>query len=221
MTPLEERLLNPAPGSAIAAARDYGIDLTLLLDRLRRTPEERLHDLEGAAAFFKAIRERRGTVMIKLHEALKLLAYHKVDFVIAGGIAAGIHGSAAVTLDLDLCYSRDPENLRRLVAALGPAHPRLRGAPADLAFLWDEQTLRHGFHFTLITDVGDVDLLGDVAGVGDFEQVKAASVTKDLPGGRFAVLSLDALIAAKKAAGRPKDLNAIPELEALREASGG
>ncbi len=219
MTPLEERLLNPAPGGAIAAARDFGIDLTLVLGRLRRTPEERFQDLEGAMAFFKGIRERRDTVMIKLREALRLLANQEVDFVIAGGVAAGIHGSSAVTLDLDVCYSRDPENLRRLVTALAPTNPRLRGAPADLPFLWDEQTLRNGFHFTLTTDVGDLDLLGDLAGVGDFQHVKAAAAPKDLFGQRFAVLSLDALIASKRAAGRAKDLNVIPELEALREAS--
>ncbi len=221
MKSLEERLLHPEPGSAIAAARDFGIDLTLLFSRLRRTPEERFQDLQGAMAFFREIRERRGSVMINLREALQLLVGHGVEFVIAGGVAGGIHGSSAATFDLDVCYSRDAENLRRLVEALAPVNPRLRGAPADLPFLWDVETLRNGFHFTLSTDVGDLDLLGDLAGLGDFLRVKAASVPWQMFGIRIAVLSLDGLITCKRAAGRPKDLLVIPELEALREASQG
>jgi hypothetical protein len=46
---VEERLLNPKPGSAIAAARDFGIDLTLLVENLRKSPAERLRSNDQAA----------------------------------------------------------------------------------------------------------------------------------------------------------------------------
>ena len=88
-----------------------------------------------------------------------------------------------------------------------------------MPFLWDEVTLRRGLNFTLKTDLGDIDLLGEVAGLGDFERVSASSISVTLFGVACAVLSLEALIAAKRAADRPKDHLILPELEALREAN--
>jgi len=55
MTPAE-KLLDPAAGGAIAAARAFGIDLTLTAERLRRTPEERLRDGQAVMIFFEQIR---------------------------------------------------------------------------------------------------------------------------------------------------------------------
>lgn len=112
-----------------------------------------------------------------------------------------------------------PENLSRLAQALSPYHPRLRGAPEGLPFRFDEDTLRGGLNFTLATDIGDIDLMGEVAGVGDYAAALAASERVELFGATFDVLTLDALIASKRAAGRPKDLLVLPELEALREAT--
>jgi hypothetical protein len=54
---VEEHLLNPPPGSAAAAARDFGIDLTLLIERLKRTPEERLNDLQRAMRSLEEARQ--------------------------------------------------------------------------------------------------------------------------------------------------------------------
>ncbi len=156
--------------------------------------------------------------MIDFEQALTALAEARVRFVIVGGLAVTIHGSSYVTLDLDFCYARDRENLSRLAQALGPYRPRLRGAPAGLPFRFDEDTLRTGLNFTLTTDVGDIDLMGDVVGVGDYAAALAASERVELFGATFDVLTLDALIASKRAAGRPKDLLVLPELEALREA---
>ena len=157
--------------------------------------------------------------MIDLEKVVPLLAESKVAFVIVGGVAATVHGSALVTFDLDICYARDKGNLRRLVNALAPLHPRLRGAPGGLPFLWETETLHRGLNFTLLTDWGDLDLLGEIAGVGGYDQALAASVQVPLFGVACAVLSLPALIAAKRAAARPRDLNSIPELEALWEAA--
>lgn len=156
--------------------------------------------------------------MIDFEQALTVLAHARVRLVIVGGLAVTIHGSAYVTFDLDFCYARDLENLSRLAEALRPYNPRLRGAPEGLPFRFDAETLRGGLNFTLTTDVGELDLLGEVAGLGDYAATLAASKPVELFGMSFDVLTLEALIASKRAAGRPKDLLLLPELEALREA---
>jgi hypothetical protein len=73
-----------------------------------------------------------------------VLSSGRVDFVIVGGVAATIHGSARLTTDLDIVYERTTDNVKRLVAALRPLNPYLRGAPPDLPFRFDEQTIRAG-----------------------------------------------------------------------------
>lgn len=155
--------------------------------------------------------------MIDLERMIRLLGDGGVEFVIVGGIAGSIHGSTQATFDLDVCYARDNENLARLTESLSPFNPQLRGAPAGLPFIWDAETLSRGLNFTLRTDLGDLDLLGEVLGVGSYKQARAASVMVPLFGFECAVLSLDGLIAAKRAAGRAKDRIILPELEALRE----
>ena len=87
--------------------------------------------------------------MLELEKILKALTATDVEFIVVGGVAATVHGSAQVTYDLDICYERKPENLRRLVQALHPFHPRLRGKdlPANLPFVFDEKTLSMGFNF--------------------------------------------------------------------------
>ncbi|HEX8921713.1 MAG TPA: hypothetical protein VF766_09560 [Pyrinomonadaceae bacterium] len=150
---------------------------------------------------------------------IRLLGDGGVKFVIVGGIAASIHGSTQVTFDLDICYARDKDTLARLAASLAPFNPQLRGAPAGLPFTWDAETLLRGLNFTLLTDLGDLDLLGEILGVGSYEQVRSVSLTIPLFGIDCAVISLDGLIAAKRAAGRAKDKIILPELEALREIS--
>jgi len=140
---------------------------------------------------------------------------HAVDFVIIGGTAANMHGVARVTYDLDVVYERSSENVRRLVAALSPIHPYLRGARAGLPFRFDEETVSRGLNFTLTTDGGDLDLLGEVTGVGDYAAARARSLEGTISGSRIRFLDLGALIEAKRAAGRPKDFEAIAELEVL------
>jgi predicted nucleotidyltransferase len=143
-----------------------------------------------------------------------------VEFIVIGGAAATIHGSARITRDVDIVYRRTAENLRRLVDALSPYSPYLRGAPAGLPFRWDESTLRRGLNFTLTTSIGDLDLLGEVTGGGNFEALLAHSSPVQAFGIECLCLNLDKLIQVKRAAGRPKDLEAIAELEALREERG-
>jgi hypothetical protein len=142
-----------------------------------------------------------------------------VEFVVIGGVAIRAHGSAYVTVDLDICYARNRENLARITRALANQNPRFRDFPSELPFVWDERTLQHGTNFTMVTALGEIDLLGEVTGLGDYHAVQAHSTIIpifDLP---CQVLSLEGLIIAKRAAGRPKDLMVLPELEALVELS--
>ena len=155
--------------------------------------------------------------MRDFEEALKVLATAGVNFVVVGGFATVAQGSGQVTRDLDICYDRAPENLRRLTAALAPYRPQLRGAPKGLPFVLDEQTLAGGMNFTLETDLGDIDLLGELTGVGGYAEIARDAIWLTLFNGSYRIASLDVLIRSKKAAGRPKDLNALPELEALEE----
>jgi hypothetical protein len=87
-------------------------------------------------------------------------------------VALVLHGSARVTRDLDIAYARSDLNLERVSAALRPFEPRLRGAPANLPFRLDVPTLRSGLNFTLTTSAGDIDLLGEILGLGDFAVIE-------------------------------------------------
>ena len=69
----------------------------------------------------------------------------------------------------------------------------------------------------LRTDLGPVDVLSSILGVGDFDRVRAASIQVELFGRSCRVISLDDLIRAKEALGRDKDLLAAKELRAVRE----
>jgi hypothetical protein len=154
--------------------------------------------------------------VLQTERLLTALCQANVAFVVIGGMAAVAQGSAYVTADLDICYQRQPNNYQRLSEALQPFQPRLRGAPVDLPFVLDARTLRGGLNFTLTTEGGDLDLLGEVTGLGDYEAVKAHAEEVELYGYRVWVLTLRGLIISKQAAGRPKDLRLLPELQALQ-----
>ena len=155
--------------------------------------------------------------MIAFQRLLESLHRNEVAFVIVGGVAATLHGSARVTFDLDIVYDRSPENLERIVAALSPLAPYLRGAPAGLPFRFDVETLKRGLNFTLATSDGPLDLLGELSGIGSYAVAREHAVEARLFDAVYHFLDLEALIVSKKAAGRPKDLEAIAELEAIRE----
>lgn len=144
------------------------------------------------------------------------LGDHRVDFVIVGAVALVLHGSSRVTRDLDVCYSRERANLERLVKALKPFTPTLRGAPTDLPFVLDVQTLQAGLNFTLASSAGDVDLLGEITGIGGFPAVKRLSDPMSVYGRQIRVLSLEGLERAKRAAGRLKDLADLAEIREIR-----
>lgn len=149
-------------------------------------------------------------------KAIAALADAGVEFLLIGGVAANLHGAARLTYDIDFLYRRNTANYERMVAALAPHQPYLRGAPPGLPFHWDVATIRNGLNFTLTTGLGDIDLLGDAAGFG-YDQLVAGAVTRKASGRDVFVVSLPQLIQLKRAAGRPKDFEAIAELQSLLE----
>jgi predicted nucleotidyltransferase len=148
---------------------------------------------------------------------LAALAGAKTEFMIVGGVAAIAHGSARLTADLDIVYRRTPDNLHHLASALKDLGPYLRGAPQGLPFRWDEETIRKGLNFTLTTSYGELDLLGEITGGGGYDELLPHTIVLDLFGIECRCLGLKRLIEVKHAAGRPKDLEVIAELEAIRE----
>lgn len=148
---------------------------------------------------------------------LTLLNQAKVEYVVVGGVALVAHGSARATFDLDVCYKRSKDNVQKLCRALEPFHPRLRAAPPDLPFLFDPKTVMAGLNFTLATDLGDFDILGEIAGLGSYDVVYKSSQVKKIEKITCQVLSLDGLYRAKCAAGRDKDVEALKEIMSLKE----
>ena len=148
------------------------------------------------------------------------LTDNKVDFIIVGGAAATAHGSARLTLDLDVVYSRSADNIERIVKALSPIQPYLRGAPPGLPFEWSVETVQNGLNFTLTTTFGALDLLGEIVGGGGYEQLLPETIQVELGGQLCLCLGLERLIKVKRAAGRPKDLETIAELESIRDEIG-
>ena len=145
------------------------------------------------------------------------LTQNNVRFVLIGGLAMTAYGSAHVTQDIDAGYSRDRQNIAAICAAFAPLHPRLRGYPKDLPFVWDERTLRAAANLTLDTDVSPVDLLGEIPGIDSFEGLWNRSVATDLYGMTVQIASINDLIAMKRAANRPKDQIHLLELLSLRQ----
>jgi hypothetical protein len=144
----------------------------------------------------------------------------RVDFVIIGGVAVSLHGSAYVTEDLDLAYRHERENIACLVRALSPLNPKLRvpGHKDGIAFPFDERTIYHGGNFTLTTSAGDVDILAHIGGFANYDEIVGLSHVLNIGDNGVRVLSLKGLIRAKKASNRIKDQLVLPELEVLLEA---
>jgi len=155
--------------------------------------------------------------MTQFPDLLRLLSSAKAEYIVVGGAAATAHGSARLTLDLDIVYRRTTENINRIVTALTPLNPYPRGAPPGLPFRWDAKTVQLGLNFTLTISLGAIDLLGEITGGGDYDKLLPHCVSLELYGASCFCLDLDTLIHTKRAAGRPKDFDALAELEAIRE----
>ncbi|MCL7960167.1 MAG: hypothetical protein M8861_08250 [marine benthic group bacterium] len=148
---------------------------------------------------------------------LELLAKGKVEFVIVGGLAATVHGSSRLTQDIDVVYARSDSNLERLADSLASIAPYPRGAAPGLPFEWSVATLRRGLNFTLTTAAGYIDLLGEITGGGQYEDLLPHTLEIELFGHPCLCLDLEWLIRTKRAAGRPRDFETLAELQVLRE----
>ncbi|MGH9458555.1 MAG: hypothetical protein ACRD2J_13060 [Thermoanaerobaculia bacterium] len=155
--------------------------------------------------------------MVDFRSLLGALVHGEVEFILVGGVAATVHGSARLTSDLDVVYRRTEENIERVAGTLAGLDPVLRGAPPGLPFRLDAPTIAHGLNFTLSTRAGALDLLGEIAGGGRWETLIDRTIEVELFDLRCRCLDLDALIEVKRAAGRPRDLETIAELETLRD----
>ena len=148
---------------------------------------------------------------------IPILVKGNVKFIIIGGVAAIVHGAARATFDLDVVYSRHPDNIIHLVQTLNPYSPYLRDAPGGLPFVFDRVTVQNGLNFTLTTQLGNLDLLGEVVGGGTYEDLRPYSEEIEVFDAKCFCLGLERLIKVKRAAGRPKDFEVIAELEVILE----
>jgi hypothetical protein len=153
--------------------------------------------------------------MTDYRKAVETLLGGGVRFIVIGGVAATAHGSTQLTNDLDVVYARSADDIQRLATALAAHNPYLRGVPPGLPFKFDAATIKRGLNFTLDTDFGPLDLLGEATGGGTYDALLPHTVTLDLFGGSCLCVDLPTLIRLKRAAGRPKDILALGELEAI------
>lgn len=148
------------------------------------------------------------------------LIREKVDFVLVGGLAAVAHGSSMTTQDIDVCCDFSTTNLLRLQSALAATHPVHRMTPRRVPLKLTEKNCGGLKNLYLDTDIGQLDCLGSILGIGDYQAVERCSETIELDGLPCRILRIDALVAAKKALGRPKDLQTIQQLEVIQRERG-
>jgi hypothetical protein len=151
---------------------------------------------------------------------LRTLAEAEIDFVVIGGVAGGAHGSAYPTYDLDIAYARDRPNLEKLAATLRELGATLRGAPADVPFQLDAESLEKGGNFTFQTLFGPFDILAYPEGAAAYDRLRDDARTVDVEGWKIRVASLDHLIAMKEASARPKDKVMALEYRVLADEQG-
>jgi hypothetical protein len=155
--------------------------------------------------------------MEQLTEILRRLHDAKVEFSLIGGLASRHYGVSLVTEDVDVCARFTRENLRRIENAVKDFHPRHRLTANRLPLELTDELCRSLKNIYLTTDLGILDCLSEVAGIGDFDAVLRQSELKEFPFGQCYILKIEALIQSKQAVGRPHDLIAVTQLRAIKE----
>lgn len=153
--------------------------------------------------------------MQNLQALLKLLVHSPIDFVLVGGFAAVLHGCNQTTRDIDICILYSPEQIERLREILAPFHPLYRVGDVSRSFLDLRVDLSKKQDLHLSTDLGVLDVITDVKGVGDYYDLLARSDEIELYQGKCRLIGIDDLIKSKKALGRHRDLVVVEELEAI------
>jgi len=153
---------------------------------------------------------------------LAVLDRHRVRYVLIGGLAAALHGSDVVTADVDITPALGDDNLRRLSAALDELGARVRSesAPEGLPFDHDAASLARANVWNLVTDAGDLDVTFVPAGTSGYDDLRRDAVEIVILGAHTVVASLADIVRSKEAAGRPKDLAALPTLRKLLDRDG-
>jgi hypothetical protein len=154
--------------------------------------------------------------MQNLIELTRRLIVSQVEFVLVGGFAATAYGVTLVTRDVDICCRFSESNLMRIQQAFADLHPVHRMRTDSPLELTTEQCagLKNLY---LKTDLGVVDCLGEVLGVGNFDEVLKNSVEIELPFGQCRVISIDALIRAKEAMNRNHDRITVHFLNEIKK----
>ena len=156
--------------------------------------------------------------MLDLEKILKILIKNKVEFIIVGGYASIIHGASYVTKDLDLCVNFSEENAAKILKSINPYHTRHRMHPKNPPLEETPHSLSKYNNLYLLTDLGNLDMLGEITGLGKFEHLANHTIDVELFGKMCKVLDIDGLIISKRAMGRPKDNQVIIQLEAIKKA---
>ncbi|MFH1729188.1 MAG: hypothetical protein ABIA04_12310 [Pseudomonadota bacterium] len=156
--------------------------------------------------------------MQNFEKIIKLFIDNDVDFVLIGGLAATLHGSSIATQDIDFCVSFAEENCEKILKAIDGINPIHRDIKKP--FKENSQSLSKYKNLYLITDLGSIDMLGLVSGLGDYKKLISQSIEVDLFNRKCKVLSIDALIKTKKEMQREKDKETIFQLEAIKEKTG-
>lgn len=148
-------------------------------------------------------------LLSKLHE-------NNIDFIIVGGFAAAAYGSSFVTHDLDICSVLTPDNIERLRVSLSDVHPVHRIAQNKPSFLETPKSIEGINNLYLQTDIGVLDILSSITGVGDYNELKKSCIELKIYGYACKLISIDDLIKAKLAIKRPKDLEVAKELQSIK-----
>ncbi len=153
----------------------------------------------------------------KFKDALEVLAKHRVDLVVVGGVAAVLNGAPIATFDLDVVHARSQDNLDRLAAALKDLEARYRDLGGrDLRP--ETSALAGDGHHLLLTRCGPLDVLGQIGNGRRYEDLLPDAVTINVGSAIVRVLGLSTLIRTKEEAGREKDLAVLAILrQTLRE----
>ena len=152
--------------------------------------------------------------MQNLSELTRRLIASQIEFVLVGGFAAVAHGVTLVTRDVDICCRLSAANLMRIQKAFADLHPVHRSRP-DLALELTPEQCAGLKNLYLKTDLGVVDCLGEVLGIGNFEEVLKHSVEVELPYGNCRIIDIEALIRAKEAMNRDHDQITVKHLKEI------
>lgn len=155
--------------------------------------------------------------ILQFEKIVQSLRDENVNYVLVGGMAAIGHGMNYITNDVDICYDRNNSNIKSLVHALSNSSPKLRTREGAIPFLFDELTIKKGLNFTLDTNWGPIDLLGELKDIGGYQELIVHAEEMEFYHVSVKVISLDDLIRAKEKAGRPKDQHHLMELKAIKK----